>query len=136
MDIRTARTKTGLSKVAYIHKLDPAMKRRGSAITKHILDKVENGEQINPHRMDALQESLKEVFPEFADSEITTKPTGVNLRNHARHIAFLVFVLLSAGLVGVYYYFDLKDVINETLTIVGSLAGVLAFVFAIYKVVS
>ena len=136
MDVRRARSKTGLSEAAYVRKLNPFMLKRKSSITKTILGKIEAGDHISDHRMDALIASIQEAFPEFSDTDITPTAKIPFTEKHRHHLIFLVFLLISLLVLGLYYYFGLKDVVSDTLTIMASVAGVLAFIFAIYKVTS
>lgn len=136
MDIKELRLKTGLSQDAFVRKLEPAMHKNHSALSKQILQKLEDGGYVTQHRMDAIMLSIQETFPNFSQTPIEIKPRKRAKWHHSHHIALFIFLVVTITVVGIYYYFDMKKVISETLALVASIAGVLALIFTIYKVTS
>lgn len=136
IDLQNIRTKTGLSKTAFLAKIRPALIRHNSRLTLVMLNKLENGENLRQDRMDEVVASIRDTFPEFSETDITTTRKSKRLKISSSHMAMIVFVLISVIICGLYFYLDQKEIVNDALTLVASVAGVLAFVLAIYKVVS
>ena len=136
MDIKELRLKTGLSQDAFVRKLEPAMRKNHSALSKQILQEIEEGGRVTQHRMDAIMLSIQETFPYFSQTLVEIKPRKRAKRPSSRHIALFIFLIVTIIVVGIYYYFDMKKIISETLALIASIAGVIALIFAIYKVTS
>lgn len=135
-NLKTIRSKTGLTEAQFLKKLRPALKRRNSLLTPAMLKKLENGERLREDRMDEVISSIQEAFPEFSETVIAKASKKNTLAMSPKHLLMMTFAFTTVVTVGLYYYFDLKDVVNETLTLVASVAGVLGLIFTIYKATS
>lgn len=129
MDIRDIRAKTGLSESQFRQKLQPCLKKNHSLLTKQMLEKLEKGEELNEHRMNAVVVSIQETFPEL--SEVKIKP---KTRKKILSVSPFYAAIISVGIIfslafSLYFGFGKKDIIIEILTLCTLLAPLLGVIW-------
>lgn len=136
MELKTIRGKTGLNEKQFVAKLKPFLQKRRTVLTEGMLARIENGGSVSADRVTAIEESIKEAFPDFSDQTITVCPKRPRLAISSNLLTLIVFLLLSVGACAVYYFASEKAIVSDTISIVASVAGVVALVYTIRKLSS
>jgi hypothetical protein len=108
------------------------MQAKGTSITPSILNKIEHGEEISSHRLEALEACIKQKFPEFDGKELCEKPkTGV----FRKILSLKAEILLGAVFLALFIlYISFENLRTEFANFAAGPLVIAGAIFAIYKI--